>query len=104
MFKITEAILKVSKNILSCETVLIYEKETEKIVSHIELIPDKNASERELIDEIRKQCQRNFPEEILSKQYYRIIPMGSTYELTKSGKRNIRALELKQTKDCNKLY
>lgn len=103
MFKITEAILKVSKNILSCETVLIYEKETEKIVSHIELIPDKNASERELIDEIRKQCQRNFPEEILSKQYYRIIPMGSTYELTKSGKRNIRALELKQTKDCNKL-
>ena len=53
---------------------------------------------------IKKQCKKEVSDEILKKMYFTIIPMGSTYELTKSGKRNIRVLELKQTDNCNKLY
>lgn len=104
MFKITEVITKTSKHILSCETVLAHREGAEIIVSYIELMPHTKILEKDLVRKIKKQCKKEVSDEILKKMYFTIIPMGSTYELTKSGKRNIRVLELKQTDNCNKLY
>lgn len=96
-FLITDTILESNKNLLSCEVVTVKDNEQGDIaVAHIMF--DKEYEEqytnpkKTLID-IDNICKEKFSQELYARVVYRIHYFDDSFELTKSGKRNISFLE-----------
>ena len=88
-FIIAKKILEDRKNILSCE--VIFDKETNNYIAHIELQPDAPRSIEEVIEDADIRC--SYLMEMLGANiYYRIHSFEESFQLTKSGKRNGKAL------------
>lgn len=96
-FLISDTILESNEDILSCEVVTVKDDKCGDIaVAHIMFNPsfDKNHQilRKSLID-IDNLCREKFSEELYEKLVYRTHYFEDSFKLTKSGKRNIRALE-----------
>lgn len=90
MFVISDAILKDTKNILSCETVK--DDSTGYYVAHIEFQPNKKKSELNIILGAEQRCQKAFGEDFAKNIIYRVHSNEESFELTGCGKRNNNAL------------
>ena len=89
-FMLAKRILEDRKNILSCE--VVYDKETNNYIAHIELQPNhKNDLEKiiSLADLRTKPMLDNINRDI----FYRIHSFEESYPLTKSGKRDVKRLQ-----------
>ena len=89
-FIISDAILKDTKNILSCET--IQDKETGYYIAHIEFQPGKRKSELDTILGAEKRCSKILGDDLTSRIVYRIHSNEESFALTGCGKRNNHAL------------
>lgn len=93
-FLIAEEILKDKRNILSCEVVTVKDEEENDIaVAHIKLQKNKGNTMADILMETEKRCQTNFSEELDARIIYRVLGENEDYDLTKSGKRSLPALE-----------
>ena len=94
LFNISDAILKDTKNIMSCEVITVIDEFNNNIpVAHIELFPDKYTKINNILLSIEKRIQRVLPAEVVNKLVYRIRTTNESYPLTGSGKRDCIALE-----------
>ena len=97
-FLIAKQILKDTKNILSCE--VIKDQETENYIAHIELQPENKSSVNYALYSADQRCH-NLVKESGSQIYYRIRSNEESFPLTKSGKRDVKALQNEGlTKKC----
>lgn len=103
LFKIMQTISSISSDILSCETVLTHVDVETAIVSYIKYVPRKVYDEKVILAKIRQVCEGVFPYDVVQRMYIRFLSDDESFELTKSGKRNIRVLELNGIKGCMKL-
>ena len=88
LFMIDEIVLK-NKSVMSCETVLNIQN---RIVSFIELFPESKESKEELKRQIIQAVNKYFHHDVTEYLVY-ILSEDVSYQLTKSGKRNIVCLE-----------
>lgn len=94
LFLIEDTILEDRKNILSCEVVNTELNGTKVVAAHIQLYPEHAMCDwHEVLKGIQQRCIERFPEELLDKLYFKKRD-EEMYPLTKSGKRNVRILEL----------
>lgn len=101
-FLIAETILEDIDNILSCEVVNVEDKGNVKAVAHIQLYPSCSAVLDHVFKSAKQRCVNRFPEEVIHKLYFK--NREKEFSLTKSGKRNVRALELENIDDsCIKI-
>lgn len=87
LFLIADEILKDTKNILSCEVVLI----DDKIVAHIEFQPNCKKNQENInkvLYGIYCRCMNNFDGEVINKIYFKIRDNQESFPLTGCGKRN----------------
>lgn len=89
-FIISDAILKDTKNILSCET--IKDEETGYYIAHIEFQPGKRKSELDTILGAERRCLKVLGDDFTSRIVYRIHSNEESFILTGCGKRNNHAL------------
>ncbi len=102
-FLIAEPILKDEKNILSCEVVTVKdENDNDVAVANIKLQPDAKKSGHDVLIDAEQRCQKSFSKELDSRIVYRLFSNDEEYDLTKSGKRSLPALELRGLEDCVK--
>lgn len=93
-FKVADAILKDTKNILSCEVVNVLDNcGTEIPVAHIEFQPNHKSSIYQILKGTEARIEKFLPKEIADKVIYRIHSGSDSYELTGCGKRSVLALE-----------
>lgn len=104
-FMIADAILKDTKNILSCEVVMIRDKDDSLIpVAHIELQPDKKKSVDTIISGIVNRIDDNCSSLVTDSLFLRLRNNEEAYPLTGCGKRSVLALEKEGITDkCIKL-
>lgn len=93
-FKISDAVLK-CKKILSREVVVV----EEGYVSHIELVPGCSDSYEKVIREAKQNIRKNVGD-LHSDMFFRIHKGECSFQLTGSGKRDIRALITEGTNQC----
>ncbi len=86
VFKIADEVLK-SKNILSCEVVYT----NDRYVAHVEFHSEITGKKKKL-SIVKSRCEKMFGSDISSKLLFRIHSGLESFELTGSGKRDIRAL------------
>lgn len=103
MFQISQIISSISSDILSCETILTSVDAESVVVSYIKYIPNRQRDEKTILAKIKQACENSFSNDVMQKMYIKILSDNESFELTKSGKRNIRALELNGTNGCIKL-
>lgn len=103
LFKIAQIVSSISPDILSCETVMTQIGVESVIVSYCQYTPNKQYDQEMVLSKIKKACENTLPNEVVQKMYINFLSDGETFELTKSGKRNIRVLELNGIKNCIKL-
>lgn len=103
MFQISQIISSASSDILSCETVLTNIDTAPAIVSYIKCIPNRQCDEKTILAKIKQVCENTFSNDVMQKMYIKIFSDGESFKLTKSGKRDIRSLELNGTNCCKKL-
>ncbi len=102
-FLIADPILKDEKNVLSCEVVTVKDKNDNDVaVAHIKLQPDAKKTENEVLVDAELRCQKMFSEELYNRVVYHFLSDNEEYELTKSGKRSLPALEACGLNDCVK--
>lgn len=89
-FIISDAILKDTKNILSCET--IKDEETGYYIAHIEFQPGKRKGELDTILGAERRCLKVLGDDFTSRIVYRIHSNEESFILTGCGKRNNHAL------------
>ena len=85
-FQIADEVLK-SRKILSCEVVFT----NDKYIAHVEFLPGKKGMKKELLA-AKKRCEKVFGNDVSSKLFFRIHSSKESFKLTKSGKRDIKAL------------
>ncbi len=90
-FLISDAILRDTKNVLSCETVK--DDETGYYVVHIEMQPNKRKGTAATIMSSEERCNKTFGEEFTKGIVYRIHSNEESFELTGCGKRNYHTLQ-----------
>lgn len=83
-YKINEAILKDTKNILSCEVVYT----DGAYVAHIEAYPDQKISKQKLIESVSQRLAQEFPEDLFKNLLFRIRTTEEGFPLTGCGKRS----------------
>lgn len=103
MFQISQVISSISPDILSCETVVADSDVESAIVSYIKYAPHKQYDKKIVLARIEQACKNVFLNDVIQKMYIKFLPDDESFELTKSGKRNIRALECNGIKGCTKL-
>lgn len=86
-FRIADEILK-SKAFLSCEVVCV----ENNYVAHVEFLPDCRKSREDELRRAKQRCERAFGKEISDKLVFRIHAGTTSFKLTGSGKRDIKAL------------
>lgn len=86
-FQIADEILK-SKAFLSCEVV----NTESKYVAHVEYIPDFKGDASKELRYAKQRCERRFGKAIADDLFFRIHSGTTAFELTGSGKRDIKAL------------
>lgn len=102
-FLIAGPILEDKKNILSCEVVTVKdENENDIAVAHIKLQSDAEKTARDVLIDVEQRCQKSFSKELDERVVYRLLSDDEEYELTKSGKRSLPALEQRGLEDCVK--
>lgn len=84
LFKISDEILKDTKNIMSCEVFSI----GDNFVVHFETMPDKKINISKVIISMHERCAQAFGEEFVSKFVYRYRSNFESFPLTGCGKRN----------------
>lgn len=89
-FLLADAILKDTKNLMSCE--IVRDEENDLYIAHIEMQPGKKQLAKSLLS-ADQRCERNFGTNIVSRLVYRVHTFDESYELTGCGKRNHQALE-----------
>lgn len=92
-FFINDAIMDDNKDILSCEVVSPVDEKKDCLVAYIERMPGTFNSDASILLRAEKKCQESFPEELSSKILFRLCDSDESFPLTKSGKRNVAALE-----------
>ncbi len=90
-FIVADAILKDTKNILSCE--VVKSPDGSYFIAHVEKQPTSQKSMYEIIYSAEKRCQQLLGKDITSKILYRIHNNKEGFPLTHSGKRDTTALE-----------
>lgn len=103
MFQISQIISSASSDILSCETVLTNIDTAPAIVSYIKCIPNRKCDEKTILARIKQVCENTFSNDVMKKMYVKILSDSESFKLTKSGKRDIRALELNGAEGCTKI-
>lgn len=98
-FMISDAILKDTKNIMSCETISFEEG---YYVAHIEFQPDKKTQYNDLIP-IYKRCVNILGNDTADKILFKVRNGYGSYPLTGCGKRSKPALTLEGIKDTFKV-
>ncbi len=102
-FLIAGPILKDEKNILSCEVVTVKDENNNDVaVAHIKLQPDAKKTKTDVLVDAELRCQKSFSEDLYNRVVYRFLSDNEQYDLTKSGKRSLPALEARGLKDCTK--
>lgn len=84
LFKLEDAVLKDTKNIMSCTAVV----NNGEIVLHIELQPDSKLYQLRSLGSIIERLENFIPEEVLYKTYIRMRSTEESFPLAPSGKRN----------------
>lgn len=108
-FLIADAILKDTKNIMSCEVIPVNYLDEQFFVANIELNPDKTKDKtlikydlskmgkvENIIISAENRCQDLLPRDINAKVIYRVVDNKQSFPLTGCGKRN--NLKLKEMK------
>ncbi len=90
-FVVADAILKDTKNILSCE--VVKSNDGEFFIAHIEKQPFSTKSVNEIVESVEKRCQQLLGNDVANKILYRLHNNKESFPLTHSGKRDISALE-----------
>ena len=90
-FIIADAILKDTKNILSCEVVTSEDKNF--YIAHIEKQPLSHKAIIDIISSAEQRCEKILGKDITSKILYRVHSTQEAFPLTHSGKRDTRAIE-----------
>ena len=88
VIRISDTIVKDTKNVLSCEIIPKLVNDDYVFVAHIELQPDKRISDKQAIVNIEKRCQSLLGLPVSNKIYYRLHTFDEGYPLTGCGKRN----------------
>ena len=91
LFRISELVCLDTKNVLSCETILLSDEN--QIVMHIELQPDKKVSNMRAIYSIDQRLRKNLPLEIYKMINYRVRDNVLSFPTNGSGKRNTLMLK-----------
>ena len=95
---IRKAILKDTKNILSCE--VVRDDIGDAYIAHVEMYPNARKGTLSTIYGANKRC-KFLIDSLGIKIYYKIVNNKDSYPLTKSGKRDVRKIsEEGLTKDC----
>lgn len=89
-FLISDAILRDTKNILSCET--IKDEDSGYYIAHVEFQPGKRKSDVATLMGGEKRCESFFGREFTDNIVYRIHSNEESFALTGCGKRNNHAL------------
>lgn len=90
-FIIADAILKDTKNILSCEVVKSEDKNF--YIAHIEKQPLSHKNILDIINSTEQRCEKILGKDVTKKILYRIHSNKEAFPLTHSGKRDTRAIE-----------
>ncbi len=91
-YEISDAILKDTKNILSCEVVKVEDDDT--YVAHVEMQPNARKSVEYTIYSADERCKAILEDKYNEIDlYYRVRNNEESYPLTGSGKRDVRALK-----------
>lgn len=102
LFRIADAILKDTKNILSCEVVLTKDMEMNTVpVAHIELQPDRKKSVRKVIESAVYRVNDSCGDEVANQLYFK---RRASFPLTGCGKRSVLALEQEGISNYNYFY
>jgi len=97
-FRIADEILK-SKAFLSCEVVRV----DDRFVAHVEFLPGCRKNPKDELRLARQRCEREFGEELGGKLFFRIHKGTTSFKLTGSGKRDIKALIAEGIKNAENL-
>lgn len=89
-FIIADAILKDTKNIMSCE--VVKSKDSDYYIAHIELMPGCKKDFFDVITMAELRCKKILGEDITEKVVYRFHDNEKSFQLNHSGKRNTLAL------------
>ena len=94
-FKIADEVFR-CKEIMSCEVV----QTEDQYVAHVEFMPMHKHKTEETLKKALCHIRNEFGEEIADKVLFRIHSGANSFQLTSSGKRNIRALVEEGTANC----
>ena len=86
-FKIADELLR-DKDVLSCEVVKI----KEQYVAHIELVPGCKKATNDVLKRVGLYCEKAFGKGITKNLFFRMHKGMNSFQLTRSGKRDIKAL------------
>ena len=91
LFRVSEIVSIDTKNVLSCETVLL--SDINQLVMHIEFQPDKKICNEKILSSIDQRLSKSIPEEVYNLLNYRVRSYTESFPTNGSGKRN--TLQLK---------
>lgn len=92
-FFIGDAIMENNNVVLSCEIVKPNDSQNDCLVAYVEKNPDVSCSDECILLNAEKKCQETFPNELSSRILFKMCDNDNPFPLTKSGKRNVAALE-----------
>lgn len=90
-FVVADAIVKDTKNILSCEVV---EAENGILVAHVEFQPERRMSKKRILISANERCRKLLGDQIADNLVFRVHGFESSFELNGSGKRDLSVLRL----------
>ncbi len=92
-FQIADEILKDTKNIMSCEVVVIEEGEQPIYVAHIETQYFKRVNEEKTLLSAEQRCYSKFPDVLRGRLYFRVHSHEEGFPTLFTAKRNLVALK-----------
>lgn len=98
LFEINDAILSDSKNILSCETVIVEDEGGNKTpVAHVELQPERKKSKIKILESLANRVDRFCGSKVTDLLLVDTRRYTDSFPLTGCGKRNVEALKQEGT-------
>ena len=94
LYKIEDAILLDTKNIMSCSVVSTMDNAKKVYVAHIEFQPITKQSEEKIMASVKQRLNDFVPTEVLNNLFIRIRSNEESFPLAPSGKRNTNELVL----------
>lgn len=93
MFFIGDTMMDKNNSILSCEVVKPTDTDSDCLVAYVEKNPTVDYPDEFVLFNAERKCRAIFPDELSNKILFRMCDHNDPFPLTKSGKRNVGALE-----------